>query len=1079
MHNHFYSRVLCLITSLELAITSWASTHPILFRLKESGNISLTVSDTPAGYITSPLQIIKGLLCCLILCVALQMTSANGFSIQYTLDEPAFVSLGIYDRQGTQLRTLLRGEEQQAGVHTLLWDGRNRFGESAPPGEYTWRALAYPGIKAEYLMAVGTNTDWPAWQLWVGNHMGPRALAVDPDNDWAYVVAGNSEGPPVIRQFSRNGTRSGWTKEHGEFWASATGGLVVSFDHATVTDGMLYVMAYGGNIYRVDTATAAHTRSALTNVLYPGDVARSSHKDTTTQENISRMHLEADRDYLVVSYFERNAVRLFSRHDGKLVREWPVERPAAMAKIADGKVLVVGDGAVRELTLASGEVRPLFTDLSLGDPIAVDYDAHNGHLLAAVNHQVRRYDLATGTLIQVYGREGGRKLGRFDNGDFSDIYDLAADGEGGFYTAEELPRRVARFTDDSRTPKREWFGGVHWGSMVTVDPQRPHIGYSVPDAVHFMRFEIDWEKRTWYPTHLYRPNLPRSSKNDGALWARTGRWDIREYHGRRWLVWPGAVYSLYAPSFIEIDDSGELFRPASAMGTLLWHQFGGQRPNWWEEASARYTASTGKQITSQHGNTFTWVDRNSDGAMQSEEIVPRPMQPFGGGHMGHPYIADDLTLFFAGGAATALLPEKRNIHGHAAMWYRITPMTDTDGIPAWDWGNAEPVFAEVPEEILDWGRGEPSGIWVDAQGAVYQIWMSSRPTSRGQDRHASGWPHNEIGAARIFKWHPDGTLAWSVGKHAVYKGDEQAGELSKPLAFLGMVEDRILLHDRAGRICSAWTTDGLVAGQMFDRHADDGLPVDWLYRIQALVYPKRYLFADDHISSNLIHLHDGRTLWMTPAQDSTPIYQLHDIAAGRQLSGVITMTQPVPAAQANGTGLHGRYYRGDAIEGIPVFERRDEQIWFGERYLQVYQLVSTPFFTPDAPLADQQHFAILWEGKIEARFAEAYRFVVETHGRLEHGHCASVRLFIDGQPVIDTAGEEFKPPLPQHRTTFLLGTPIELQPEKPVTIRLEYLNRGSTRPHLHLMWESASQEREHIPATALYPPEAREMPVAP
>jgi len=48
-----------------------------------------------------------------------------------------------------------------------------------PPGKYDWRLLADEGLKAEFLLGLGTSTDWPAYGEWVGNHDGTRTVALD------------------------------------------------------------------------------------------------------------------------------------------------------------------------------------------------------------------------------------------------------------------------------------------------------------------------------------------------------------------------------------------------------------------------------------------------------------------------------------------------------------------------------------------------------------------------------------------------------------------------------------------------------------------------------------------------------------------------------------------------------------------------------------------------------------------------------------------------------------------------------------------------------------------------------------
>ena len=63
-----------------------------------------------------------------------------------------------------------------------------------------------------------------------------------------------------------------------------------------------------------------------------------------------------------------------------------------------------------------------------------------------------------------------------------------------------------------------------------------------------------------------------------------------------------------------------------------------------------------------------------------------------------------------------------------------------------------------------------------------------------------------------------------------------------------------------------------------------------------------------------------------------------------------------------------------------------------------------------------------------------------------------------------TAAPEAKP-----RTSTRMSKPVALSAGQRVPILLEFSANDSATPHLHLVWESRTQDREHIPAAALYP----------
>lgn len=56
--------------------------------------------------------------------------------IRYQLPQAGNVSAAVYDAEGRLVRELLRGAPQEAGQHSLIWDGLDR---AAPPA-VGWRA---------------------------------------------------------------------------------------------------------------------------------------------------------------------------------------------------------------------------------------------------------------------------------------------------------------------------------------------------------------------------------------------------------------------------------------------------------------------------------------------------------------------------------------------------------------------------------------------------------------------------------------------------------------------------------------------------------------------------------------------------------------------------------------------------------------------------------------------------------------------------------------------------------------------------------------------------------------------------
>ncbi len=72
-------------------------------------------------------------------------------AIGFSLAEDVVLDLGIYDVTGRRIRTLLVGW-RSAGVHSVVWDGRDAVGKRVASGVYLYRLLAGDETEARRLL---------------------------------------------------------------------------------------------------------------------------------------------------------------------------------------------------------------------------------------------------------------------------------------------------------------------------------------------------------------------------------------------------------------------------------------------------------------------------------------------------------------------------------------------------------------------------------------------------------------------------------------------------------------------------------------------------------------------------------------------------------------------------------------------------------------------------------------------------------------------------------------------------------------------------------------------------------------
>jgi hypothetical protein len=102
--------------------------------LKDSTDWSFTITDVEKDPFGIPTEF------------ALGQNYPNPFNptttIRFDLPKEAPVTMEVYNVLGVRVRTLLAGETVSAGRHTMMWDGRDDNGNSAPSGVYLYRINA-------------------------------------------------------------------------------------------------------------------------------------------------------------------------------------------------------------------------------------------------------------------------------------------------------------------------------------------------------------------------------------------------------------------------------------------------------------------------------------------------------------------------------------------------------------------------------------------------------------------------------------------------------------------------------------------------------------------------------------------------------------------------------------------------------------------------------------------------------------------------------------------------------------------------------------------------------------------------
>lgn len=159
--------------------------------------------------------------------------------------------------------------------------------------------------------------------------------------------------------------------------------------------------------------------------------------------------------------------------------------------------------------------------------------------------------------------------------------------------------------------------------------------------------------------------------------------------------------------------------------------------------------------------------------------------------------------------------------------------------------------------------------------------------------------------------------------------------------------------------------------------------------------------------------------------------------SGNAISLPVSDRVTVLEISSAGTGLKGQYYNGTGFNTI-VNTRTDAQINFD---------------WPGSPMSsvNENLFSVRWTGKVAPRFSQAYTFITSNDD--------GVRLWVNDQLLIDKWFGGIN--------SWSATTPV-LNANQLYNIKMEYYD-SSGGAKAKLEWQSASQTREVVPQSRLYP----------
>jgi hypothetical protein len=782
-------------------------------------------------------------------------------TVAYDLDRPGQVSAVIFDDQGHVVRELLHAAPRAAGRHEESWDGLDDKGQPVAAGAYSWKLLASDGLKAEYLMSLGT-TAVPPWKQMPGNHGGVTSIAVD-EAGFVYVSAGCSEGPPQIVKQSLDGTQREW--DAGHVFDGWQGGVA----SAALAD-TLYAMQPAGVVMVIDGATGK--RKARWELWWD--------KDEKLGDDVSLLPIDlAGRgDQLVMAHLRHDALRWIDPATGAVLDEAPIPAPQSVAVAADGRVFVLSNDTVVALTRTEKQPVPVIGPGALASAYRLDVCPATGDILVVdrgEGNRIKRFS-PSGKLIQTLGRAGGRRQGAYDPNDFGVVFDLTADGAGGFFICEswDPPRRTARFDREGKLVS-EWYGGQMYANHAVADPLDPTIVWVDSHFGSIIKAKVDYASRTWKVLATYT----FGGMMEGFIPSTThggGRFFVRHHDGNTYLCRDDVAVVLRE------DEADRRLVPLVASQYSIWHAW---RTGYLPPLVKALLQPDPEMRTKTHEQqpfardaekaAWLWTDRNGDSAPQVDEVR---FGKFWGWHASSRWYVDSELNYFR-------LMDQELHRFPVRAWHG--PVPDYEG-----WDRMDPLPAVMPDWLQavrgDYGRRSKIGvvgIWPDGSGG----WFAA--INDQTDPYGMGYMSAKLGATRVVRWDKQGRLLWEVGRHSADLG-ARPGEARSFFRIAGTVHGCVAVTDiecyyEVKNLVHVWDRDGLWVGRLLENPD------------LAVAPAAAYTLCTENFGGSLIEitadmkipgLETGDVVFFGSGQNDTRVYRITGWDTMRRQSGTLTVS---------------------------------------------------------------------------------------------------------------------------------------------------------------------------------------------
>ena len=451
-------------------------------------------------------------------------------TIKFTLDKPYTTSAGVYQPDGTLVRTLWSRVPYSAGTHAASWDGKNDNGAALPTGQYQIKLL-YHNVQYVWEGAIGNTSLAQSGPHVYNGYLPIRDMAA---TDTAmFMVAGFNEGQSSLHRFALSNPRypsnAGRVDGFTAFSLLATDGtnVYMANNDASVNPGNHTTFVYAVKVRDNAEVLFPAGQKVQLNGNYPNQTYSSvidldQQSPTPTGMSLLRLAngatglaVQKTGNILAVAHQDQNVIRLFDKLSGRLLRTITAARPGSLSMAPSGDLwAVVGGNVVRYTNLASNpSVATTITGLT--KPLAVATDPSNEDLVLIADgggsQQVKAYNRA-GNGQWTYGQAGGYPVNGnevradkfwFERADVGETTFVTIAPDHSFWVGDIGNNRCLHFSASHSYIEQLMFQPHAYAA--SVDANNPNRVFS-----EFLEFQVDYSRpvgESWTLVRNWRTGL--------------------------------------------------------------------------------------------------------------------------------------------------------------------------------------------------------------------------------------------------------------------------------------------------------------------------------------------------------------------------------------------------------------------------------------------------------------------------------------------------------------------------------------------------------------------------------------------